>query len=64
MNAVVNAKATLPNLINYGRIHVHLKGNHFQSNKVIIPNNNNAINIYCIYELDSIASSRDTSFTI
>ena len=25
---------------------------------------NNAINIYCVYELDSIASSRDTSFTI
>ena len=36
----------------------------YQQNKVIIPNNNNAINIYCIYKLDPIASSRDTFFTI
>ena len=64
MNAVANAKSTLPNLKSYGRMHVHLSGNHFQQNKVIIPNNNNAINIYCIYKLDPIASSRDTSFTI
>ena len=31
---------------------------------VIIPNNNNAINIYCVYKLDPIASNRDTRFTI
>ena len=65
MNAVGNAKSTLPNLKNDGRMHVHLSGNHFQQNKVIIPpNNNNAINIYCVYKLDPIASSRDASFTI
>ena len=64
MNAVVDSGGHLPNIKNDGRIHVHLSGNHFQQNKVIIPNNNNAINIYCVYELDSIASSRDTSFTI
>ena len=64
MNAVVDSKGHLPNIKNDGRMHVHLSGNHFQQNKVIIPNNNNAINIYCVYELDSIASSRDTSFTI
>ena len=45
-------------------MHVHLSGNHFQQNKVIIPNNNNAINIYRVFKLDPIASSRDTSFTI
>ena len=45
-------------------MHVYLSGNHFQQNKVIIPNNNNAINIYCVYKLDPIASSGDTSFTI
>ena len=45
-------------------MHVYLSGNHFQQNKVIIPNNNNAINIYCVYKLDPIASSRDTIFTI
>ena len=64
MNALANAKSNLPNLKNDGRMHVHLSGNHFQQNKVIIPNNNNAINIYCVYKLDPIASSRDTSFTI
>ena len=64
MNAVANAKSTLPNLKNYGRMHVYLSGNHFQQNVVSIPTNNNAINIYCIYELDPIDSSRDTSFTI
>ena len=64
MNALANSKNKLPNLKNDGRMHVHLSGNHFQQNKVIIPNNNNAINICCVYELDSIASSRDTTFTI
>ena len=64
MNALENSKNDLPNLKNDGRMHVYLSGNHFQQNKVIIPNNNNAINIYCVYELDPIASSRDTSFTI
>ena len=45
-------------------MNVYLSGNHFQQNKVIIPNNNNAINIYCVYKLDPIASTRDTSYTI
>ena len=65
MNAVVDSGGHLPNIKNNDRIDVHLSGNHFQQNKVIIPNNSkNAINIYCVYELDSVASSRDTSFTI
>ena len=64
MNAVANGKSNLPNLKNDGRMHVHLSGNHFQQNKVNIPNNGNAINIYCVYKLDPIASSRDASFTV
>ena len=64
MNALANSKNDLPNLKNHGRMHVYLSGNHFQQNKVIIPNNNNAINIYCVYKLDPIASIRVTSFTI
>ena len=64
MKAFANTKSNLPNLKNDGRMHVYLSGNHFKQNKVIIPNNNNAINIYFIYKLDPIASSRDTSFTI
>ena len=64
MNAVANGKSTLPNLKNDGRMHVHLSGNHFQQNVAGIPNNGNVINIYFVYKLDPIASSRDTSFTI
>ena len=70
MNGVVNEKTTLPNLLNNGRMYVHLSSNHFQQNVVNIPNTpsifsiNNAINIYCVCQLDPIASSRDTSFTI
>ena len=64
MNAVVDSGGYLPDIKNDGRMHVYLSGNHFQQSKVIIPNNNNAINIYCVYKLDPIASSRDTSFTI
>ena len=64
MNALANSKNDLPNLKNDGRMHVHLSGNNFEQNKVIIPNNKNAINIYCVYKLDPIASNRDTTFTI
>ena len=64
MNAVGDASGDLPYLKNDGRIYVYLSGNHFQQNIVNIPNNNNAINIYCVYKLDPTASSRDTTFTI
>ena len=59
-----NMNANLPNFKNDGRMHVHLSGNHFQQNVAGIPNNDNVINIYCVYKLDPIASTRDTSFTI
>ena len=45
-------------------MHVDLSGNHFKQNKAIIPNNDHVINIYCVYEIQPIASSRDTTFTI
>ena len=64
MNAVVDSGGYLPDIKNDGRMHVYLSGNHFQQKKVIIPDNNNTINIYSVYKLDPIASSRDTSFTI
>ena len=64
MNAVGDSGRELPDIKNDGRMYVYLSGNHFQQIKVIILNNNNAINIYCVYKLDPIASSRDTSFTI
>ena len=50
-------------------MYVYLKGSHFQQNNVLTSNNDNVIdtnviNIYCVYKLDPIASSRDTTFTI
>ena len=64
MNDVGDCKSVLPELKNDGRMHVSLSGDHFQQNNVIIPNNNNAINIYCVYELLPMSSSRDDTFTI
>ena len=64
MNAVGDSKTVLPELTNVGRMHVSLSGNHFQQNKVIIPNYDNVINIYCVYNIDPIASTRDDTFTI
>ena len=54
----------LPALKNDGRMYVYLSGNHFEQNKVIIPNINNAINIYCVCELQPVTASRDDTFTI
>ena len=64
MNAIANSKNDLPDLKNDGRMSVYLSGNHFQQNVAGIPNNDNVINIYCVYKLDPIASTKDTSFTI
>ena len=64
MIAVGDASGDLPDIKDDGRMYVYLSGNHFQQNKVIIPNNDNVINIYCVYEIQPISSSRDTSFTI
>ena len=64
MDAVGDSSGNLPNLKNDGRMNVYLSGNHSQQNVAVIPNNNNVINIYCVYKLDPIASTGDTSFTI
>ena len=64
MNAVGDSGGDLPDIKNDGRMYVYLSGNHFQQNKAIIPNNDNVINIYCVYEIQPISSNRDTIFTI
>ena len=64
MNAVGDSGRDLPDIKNDDRMYVYLSGNHFQQNKVIIPNNDNVINIYCVYETQPISSSRDTTFTV
>ena len=63
-NSVADSGGDLPVLKNDGRMHVYLNGNHIQQNKVIIPNNNNVINIYCVYQIEPISSSRDDTFTV
>ena len=64
MKGIEDTKTKLPELKNDGRMHVYLQGNHFQQNNVVIPNNNNVINIYVAYKLDPINSTRNTDYTI
>ena len=69
MNGIENTKKEMPILNNDERMYVYLQRNHFQQNNVLISNNDhvlntNVINIYCVYKLDPIASSRDKCFTI
>ena len=69
MKGIEDTKKELPILKNDEKIYVYLQGSHFQQNNVLTSNNdhvinNNVINIYIVYKLDPIASSRDTTFTI
>ena len=64
MNAVGNSRNDLSALKNDGRMYVYLGGNCFTQIKVIIPNNNNVINMYCVYKLQPVTPSRDDTFTI
>ena len=47
MNAVGDSGRDLPDIKNDGRLYIYLSGNHFQV-VIIIPNNDNVINIYCV----------------
>ena len=57
-------KKERPRLKNDDETYVHLQGSHFQQSNVIITNNSNVINIYPVYKLDPIGSTRDSTFTI
>ena len=62
-------KNEMPILKNDERLYVYLEGNHFQQNNVLTSSNDhvinkNVVNIYIVYKLDPLASSRDKSFTI
>ena len=59
----------MPILKNDETMYVYLQGNHFQQNNVLTSNNDhvinkNVVNIYIVYNLDPLASTRDKSFTI
>ena len=67
MKGIEDTKTNLPELKNDGRMYVYLQGNYFKQNGLLNTNkviSIGIINIYCVYKLDPIASSRDTSFTI
>ena len=69
MKGIEDTKKEMPILKDDKRMHVYLQGSHFQQNNVLTSNNdhvinNNVINTYIVYELDPIASIRDTTFTI
>ena len=67
VNGIENTKKEMPN---DERLYVYLQGNHFQQHNVLLTSNNdyvldkNVVNIYIVYKLDPLASTRDKSFTI
>ena len=59
----------MPILKNDERLYVYLQGNHFQENNVLTSSNDhvlnkNVVNIYIVYKLDPLPSTKDKSFTI
>ena len=64
MNGIEDTKKNLPILKDDDRTYVYFQGSHFQQNDVIVTNNNNVINIYIVYKLDPISSTRNTDYTI
>ena len=69
MNSIENTKKEMSILKNDERLYVYLQGNHFQQNNVLTSINDhvinkNVVNIYIVYKLDPLASTRDKSFTI
>ena len=64
MNGIKDTKNNIPKLNNKKETYVLLQGSHFQQSNVIIKINNNVINIYCVYKLDPISTSRDDTFSL
>ena len=69
MNGIENTKKEMPILKNDERLYVYLQGNHFQQNNVLTSGNDhvinkNVVNIYIVYKLDPLASTRDKNFPI
>ena len=65
LKAISDSTLSLPTLENYGRMSVKFNGNYFVQNKVLHPNNNNnVVNIYIVYKLDTINNTSNTDYTI
>ena len=64
MEAVSVADLDLPSLVDNGRMNVALHGAYFKQTKLVRPNNNNVINLYCVYSLERITNLRNTDYTV
>ena len=64
MDAVSVATTSLPPLIDNGRMSVRLEGAYFKQMRLLRPNNDNIVNIYIVYLIDSISNSRNTDYTV
>ena len=63
LNSVQNTKNIVPDIKNTnGQLYVSFNGNYFKQDPITIPNN--VINIYCVYQLNPISSTRNTDYTI
>ena len=69
MNGIENTKKEMTILKNGERMYVYFQGNHFKQNNELTSNNDhalnkNVVNIYIVYKLVPLVSTRDKSFTI
>ena len=64
MDAVSVATTSLPSLVDNGRMSVRFEGTYFKQTKLICPNTDNIINLYIVYLIDLISSSRNTDYTV
>ena len=64
--AIKYACGKLPRLGLVDDYYVNLSGHHFQQDETNVFNtyNNGSTDIYCVYKLDPISSSRDSTFTV
>ena len=63
LNSVQNTKNVAPDIKNInGQLYVSFNGNYFEQDPITIPNN--VINVYVVYKLDPISSTRNTDYTI
>ena len=64
IDGVDMSNTSLPKLVDNGRMSVRFDGCYFEQTKLIRPNNNNVINVYIVYKLFPITSSRSDTFTV
>ena len=69
MKGIEDTKTNLPELKNDRKMYVYLQGNYFKQNSAVISNIDKVIgigviNIYIVYKLDPITSTRNTDYTI